>query len=391
MRDGWVVTSLEHVADVIMGQSPDGKTYNQDGVGLPFMQGSAEFGEHYPRPEKWCSEPKKIAEPGDLLLSVRAPVGDTNFANQRIAVGRGLSVIRSNSKSITEFIRLVIQENVSKMIASSGTGMFASITGKNLKEFEVNLPPLSEQKRIVDLISAIDTYIEALQHQLETAKKSRNAALHELLTADGDGWIETKIGEIAKPAGGCAFPDAYQGKTEGIPFIKVSDMNSQGNEKFILVANHYVSKEVIKELGLRVWEKGTVVFPKVGAALLTEKRRILTRPTIFDNNIMGLVANAKVDPGFLYLLMLTINFSDHVQPGAVPSIKNSIVEEINIRIPSLPEQYRIVEMITTMDEATNKVGFAINGAKNLRSALLSDLLSGDHEIPASYDKVLDVA
>jgi type I restriction enzyme S subunit len=157
------------------------------------MQGSAEFGAHYPSPEKWCSEPKKIAEPGDLLLSVRAPVGDTNFANQRIAVGRGLSVIRSNSKSITEFIRLVIQENVSEMIASSGTGMFASITGKNLKGFEVKLPPLPEQKRIVDLISSLDSYIEALQQQLETAKRSRNAVLLELMTAGGDDWAEHKL------------------------------------------------------------------------------------------------------------------------------------------------------------------------------------------------------
>jgi type I restriction enzyme S subunit len=70
MRDGWVETSLEDVAEVIMGQSPDGKSYNQSGEGLPFMQGSAEFGAHYPSPEKWCSEPKKIAEPGARLVEM---------------------------------------------------------------------------------------------------------------------------------------------------------------------------------------------------------------------------------------------------------------------------------------------------------------------------------
>ena len=148
------------------------------------MQGSAEFGEHHPTPEKWCSDPKKIAEPGDLLLSVRAPVGDTNFANQRIAVGRGLSVIRANSKSLNEFIRFVIQLNVTEMIASSGSGMFASITGKNLREFKVLLPPLPEQKRIVDLVSSIDDVIEQDRLAFTEAKNLRSGLLSDLLSGE---------------------------------------------------------------------------------------------------------------------------------------------------------------------------------------------------------------
>jgi type I restriction enzyme S subunit len=184
MRDGWSEKTLDGIADVIMGQSPDGKSYNQEGKGLPFMQGSAEFGEHNPMPEKWCSDPKKIAEPGDLLLSVRAPVGDTNFADQRIAVGRGLSIIRANKKSLTEFIRLVIQMNVAELIASSGSGMFASITGKNLKEFKVNLPPLPEQERIVDLISSMDDGISATEKLISQTKQMRSGLLSDLLSGE---------------------------------------------------------------------------------------------------------------------------------------------------------------------------------------------------------------
>jgi type I restriction enzyme S subunit len=180
--DGWIETTLDDIASVTMGQSPKGDSYNILGEGLPFMQGSAEFGEHYPAPEKWCSEPKKIAEPGDLLLSVRAPVGDTNFADQRIAVGRGLSIVRANEKSVTEFIRLVIQLNVSAMIASSGTGMFASITGKNLKDFKVFLPPFAEQTRIVDIISSIDHTISQLQKSLFKSAVLRSGLLSDLLS-----------------------------------------------------------------------------------------------------------------------------------------------------------------------------------------------------------------
>ena len=182
--EGWAETSLKEIAEVIMGQSPDGKSYNESGEGLPFMQGSAEFGQRYPTPEKWCSDPKRIAEPGDLLLSVRAPVGDTNYANQRIAIGRGLSVIRANSKSLTDFIRFAIQLNVTEMIASSGSGMFASITGKNLREFRVLLPPLPAQKRIVEIINTIDDVISKAELIISEAQNLRSGLLSDLLSGE---------------------------------------------------------------------------------------------------------------------------------------------------------------------------------------------------------------
>ena len=266
-----------------------------------------------------------------------------------------------------------------------------TLSASALMEIPIHLPPLPEQKRIVDLISSVDSYIEALQQQLESAKRSRNAVIHELLTAGGDNWVETTIGQISKCAGGCAFPDAFQGNTEGIPFIKVSDMNLQDNEKYIETSNNSVSAEVVENLRLRVWDKGTVIFPKVGAALLTEKRRILTKKTIFDNNIMGLVPNERVLSEFLFLLMLQIRFSDHVQPGAVPSIKNSIVEAISVQLPPLSEQRRIVSIVSELDGFIHSTETSINRTGALRAGLLSDLLSGQHEIPASYDKVIGAA
>ena len=92
--EDWEQCALADIADVVMGQSPPGSSYNSNGSGVPFIQGSAEFGATNPTPVKWCTDPRKIAEPGDVLFSVRAPVGDLNVANKRIAIGRGLSIIR---------------------------------------------------------------------------------------------------------------------------------------------------------------------------------------------------------------------------------------------------------------------------------------------------------
>lgn len=391
MRKNWTETTLGEIAEVNMGQSPPGDTYNTEGIGMPFMQGSAEFGEHYPEPVKFCSAPAKIAEIGDLLLSVRAPVGDSNFANQRIAIGRGLATVRARTGADTHFLRLVIQLNTAGLLATSGTGMFSSITGKNLREFGVNLPPLLEQKRIVDVVSSVDVYIDALQHQAETARTARKAVLHELLSAGGEDWTESTLGDIAKCAGGTAFPHEFQGGDTGTPFVKVSDMNESGNERFLASANNHVSKEAIKSLGARVWPKGTIVFAKVGAALLTEKRRILVKDTIFDNNIMGLVPKASIESHFLYLFMETVKLGDYVQPGAVPSVNNSIVSAIAINLPPLTEQKRVVDVVSSMDEVIQSTEKAVVDAKKLRSGLLSGLLSGEHEIPASYDSLSGAA
>ena len=170
MSDEWVATTLDQAADVVMGSSPPGDTYNESGIGLPFLQGSAEFGEHFPSPVKWCSAPVKVACTGDLLVSVRAPVGDTNFAKGQTAIGRGLAKISSNGKALPAFLRLVVQFSTAELLSRSGTGMFTSITSRELKGFPFALPPLATQRRIVAVIDSIDKQIAALDAE-------RNAAL----------------------------------------------------------------------------------------------------------------------------------------------------------------------------------------------------------------------
>jgi restriction endonuclease S subunit len=368
MRDNWSETTLDGIADVIMGQSPDGKSYNQEGKGLPFMQGSAEFGEHNPVPEKWCSDPKKIAEPGDLLLSVRAPVGDTNFADQRIAVGRGLSIIRANKESLTEFIRLVIQLNVAELIASSGSGMFASITGKNLKEFKVNLPTLPEQKRIVDLISSVDSYIEALQQQLESAERSRNAVLHELLTAGGDDWVESSLGvqmslEYGKPL--------TESNRDGIGFPVYGSAGIVGMHSEPLVSTAPV---------IIVGRKGTA-----GAVYWSEEQCFVIDTAYF------VALKTDIELKFLYHLLNFVDLKSVTAQTGVPGLNRDRAYSLKCKIPPKSKQFEIVEMISTMDEVVNKTESILAETQNLRSGLLSDLLSGEHKIPASYDKVMGAA
>ncbi|HPE50345.1 MAG TPA: restriction endonuclease subunit S, partial [Methanothrix soehngenii] len=92
----WKKVALKDTTEIIMGQSPPSETYNIEGKGYPFLQGKADFSERYPKPTKWCTKPLKVAEGGSILISVRAPVGDVNLADQNYIIGRGLCSIRFN-------------------------------------------------------------------------------------------------------------------------------------------------------------------------------------------------------------------------------------------------------------------------------------------------------
>jgi len=166
-------------------------------------------------------------------------------------------------------------------------------------------------------------------------------------------------------------------------------MNKSGNERYLITSNNCVSDEDIKSLKARVWPKDTVVFAKVGAALLTEKRRILVQDTIFDNNIMGLVPGDAIDAYFLFLLMEIVKLGDFAQPGAVPSVNNSIVSKLEIDLPPIAEQRRIVDLMSSVDSYITALQQQADAARSARSAVLSELLSvgGDGWTETTLGKV----
>ena len=181
LPDGWAWTTLREISDIVLGQSPPSSTYNTSGKGLPFYQGKLEFGETYPTPRKWCTAPKKIAETGDVLISVRAPVGPTNICPEKSCVGRGLAAIRALG-GIEPLFTLYLMRTFENEIAGKGTGTtFNAIKGNHLKTFELPLPPLSEQHRIVakieELVTKLDAGIYALHKVQAQLKQYRQSVL----------------------------------------------------------------------------------------------------------------------------------------------------------------------------------------------------------------------
>jgi type I restriction enzyme S subunit len=182
LPEGWRWAKLGEVSEIIMGQSPPSKSYNTEGKGLPFFQGKADFGDLYPIPRVWCGDPKKIAHAGDILISVRAPVGPTNMAAEDCCIGRGLAALRPRN-GIDPFWVLFYLRSIEGVIAVMGTGStFNAITKKELEALFIPLPPLEEQRRIVAHLQEVQEKIKALeeaQEQTEAELKRLEQAILE--------------------------------------------------------------------------------------------------------------------------------------------------------------------------------------------------------------------
>ena len=182
----WDYAPLGEVCEVIMGQSPPSSTYRDEAEGLPFFQGKADFGLVHPTARKWCTEPKKIARPGDVLLSVRAPVGPTNVADVECCIGRGLAAIRGGPDVEQEFLLHALQF-VEPEIVRQGTGStFQAIGGKRLKAITIPVPPINEQRRIVerlrDRLNIIQRADDAARAQIVALEAMPAALLREFFS-----------------------------------------------------------------------------------------------------------------------------------------------------------------------------------------------------------------
>ncbi|KYC51209.1 MAG: Type-1 restriction enzyme MjaXIP specificity protein [Candidatus Methanofastidiosum methylothiophilum] len=181
LPSGWAWTTLGDLSQIVQGQSPPSSTYNEDGKGLPFYQGKLEFGPLCPTPRKWCSAPTKTAEKGDVLVSVRAPVGPTNICPAKSCIGRGLAAVRPLAGVETLFLLYLLRTNAARL-AGKGTGStFSAISGDDLRSLDVPVPPLPEQRRIVakieERLSVVDAEEKAIEAALAQAARLRQAIL----------------------------------------------------------------------------------------------------------------------------------------------------------------------------------------------------------------------
>ncbi|WP_446681879.1 restriction endonuclease subunit S [Enterococcus faecium] len=166
-----------------------------------------------------------------------------------------------------------------------------------------------------------------------------------------DDWEQRKFSDIGKTQSGIGFPDAEQGGSEGTPFFKVSDMNNIGNEYEMRNANHYVSNEQIERKKWKpIKDVPAIIFAKVGAAIMLNRKRLVTSPFLIDNNTMAYLFNNTWDIYFGKILFETINLPRYSQVGALPSYNSSDIENISVKVPVKDEQQKIGTFFKQLDD-----------------------------------------
>jgi type I restriction-modification system DNA methylase subunit len=238
----WELVKLCEIAEIIAGQSPKSANYNEMGNGMPFYQGKKDFGDSYlETPTVWTTKITKESLKNDILMSVRAPVGDVNINPfDKVCIGRGLAAIRSNNKSIQKYLFEFIDQNKYLFKGNQGT-TFESISTNDLREIKISLPPLEVQQQIVDECEAIDQSIikakEAIEQAGNEIEDKVNTTIQEINKTE-------KIGSLCSVnSGGTPSRNNAEYWVNGtIPWLK-SEVCKEGN---VYKANEYTALCVFK-------------------------------------------------------------------------------------------------------------------------------------------------
>ena len=417
---GWIKTTTDSVATIILGQSPPSSTYNQEKKGLPFFQGKTDFGLMYPAVRNWCSDPKKSAEKNDILISVRAPVGSTNISKEKCCIGRGLAAIRplSGVNYLWIFYHLRLLKN---NIAMKGTGTtFQAISGTQLKSIILSIPPLNEQKRIVSKIESIFAQIDATKEQLEmlvsktkfvpgSLNTLRNSVLKQAfegklvpqdlndepaeillkriskdfkeLILKNDrlpkGWTKTNVGQLYDIIGGGTPSTKIEKYWKGnIPWISSADIY----DLYDIRPRRSITVEAVKSSATNlVPSESIIVVTRVGLGKIAYTKT----PICFSQDSQALVGNNSIiDPHYaLYYLSKAVQIFKYSNRGTtISGVTKKQLSELSFFLPPLNEQKRIVAKIESIfgniDSIEKQVNDAIRSLNMLKQSVLKLAFEG---------------
>ncbi len=375
----WGRAKLGEIFYLEMGQSPNSDSYNSRGEGLPFYQGKTDFGSFVPTPRVWCSSPTKVAEVGDVLLSVRAPVGPTNFADEKCCIGRGLAAVRPLGGMQTEFVLWWLRAYETQ-IAEMGTGTtFIAVSKKNLEPFMISVPPLAEQKRILDKINELMKLCDSLETQFSLRDSlsiaARRSAVDAISTAQSQeefeiAWNRIQLNwevivgtpdainslrklilSLAARGKLVNSPDRFVGTVATLELSKVCKVSwgnlsltkssyiengpylavsAAGPDGRIGIAEHKAFTPVLSAIGARC---GTMFMPKEDFTAIKNTMTLQPDSKLLDN---------------WYLLYAMMGSNLPRRGSAQPFMSKSDIEKFRLRVPSLEEQKLIASNVEAL-------------------------------------------
>ena len=380
----WEVVKLSKTSEINMGQSPPSTDCNEQGDGFPFYQGNAEFGPKYPSPRKWCNRPKKIANEGDILISVRAPVGEINIAPHKCCIGRGIAAIRAKDLD-DKFLyqSMLLRRKALQKMAQGST--FEAVNRNELSELLILFPPAFEQKKIAEILTTVDKAIEKTTQIIERTKELKKGLMQKLLTR-GIGhkrFKKTVVGEIPvewEVRKISDYGDVITGNTPSTnmlkyygneyPFATPFDL---GDKKTIFVTEKYLSYAGLSVA--RAVPRGSVLVVCIGSTI--GKTGVAGRTLATNQQINSIVCKDS-DYNFVYYYLSFISQRIKLLAGtqAVPIINKGNFCNIKVPIPPIDEQEKIGSILSAIEGEFEKESNHKEQLASLKKGLMQLLLTG---------------
>ena len=224
--------SLSSVCNISMGQAPKGDSYNSTRRGFPLIAGAGDFGELTPAPKKYTDAPTKLSSPGDLILCIRATIGDLNWSDKEYCLGRGVAGLRAKEAVLSQDYLGHWLDHATPVLRTKGRGAtFLQVSKRDIASLQIPLPPLAEQKRIARILDAADALRakrrEALA-QLDTLIQSTFIDMFGDPVTNPMGWEVKSLGDLAvkKPNNGVfrRNPEYSESLDSGLPVVWVEEL-----------------------------------------------------------------------------------------------------------------------------------------------------------------------
>ena len=379
MKKGWPTKRLGEVCEIIMGQSPDGESYNTTGEGVPLINGPVEFSaESFGKTvrTKFTTQPTKFCKEGDLILCVRgSTTGRMNIAGFDACVGRGVAAIRAKQYQpwINHFVSSKRDE-----IHGKGTGAtFPNVSGDSLANFELVVPPLAEQQRIVGLLDeafeGLATAKANAEKNLQNARALFASHLQSVFTQRGPGWQTKKLGDVSDVMNGgtpkTGVPEYWAGQHR---WITPAEMGKR--------VSPYVSdtERKITDLGLR--DSSARMLPP-NSVILSSRAPIghlviNTEPMGTNQGCKGLIPHSQIETKFLYYYLSSIvDLLNSLGTGATfKELSGGKLKEVTVPVPPLAEQQKIGAKLDRLAEETQRLARLYERKQAALEALKKSLL-----------------
>lgn len=373
----WPLVKLNEACSLNMGQSPDSSGYNDEGKGLPFYQGNADFGTLTPVTRLFCNNPTKIAHAGDILLSVRAPIGAVNIANQTCCIGRGLAALTAYRDVDVKFLYYAIKSKHGEFNAKGTGSTFKAINKKALYETRIPLPALAEQKNIANILDNVSNLISLCKKQimqLDLLVKSRFIEMFGDPVTNPKGWESGTIRDIASEVKyGTSSPATEGGKHI---YLRMNNITYDGhldlsNLKYIDLPDDQLAKYQV--------QKGDVLFNRTNSKELVGKTCVFKEdiPMVIAGYIIRVRVNARANPEYLSAILNSkygkrtlLDMCKAIVGQA--NINAQELQNIDILIPPISLQNEFATFIEELDKSKFTIRKSLEKLETLYRALLQE-------------------